>query len=44
MPWSDDISLLNDAHIDQARFLNVSQVTDSVLLALAAARGLTGNL
>jgi toxin-antitoxin system PIN domain toxin len=35
--WPDDISLLNNAKLDTTRLLTTSQVTDSYLLALAAA-------
>ena len=37
--WPDDISVLDSRHIDTARLLNHSQVTDSYLLALAHAHG-----
>lgn len=35
--WHDDISLMDVEHLDAARLLNSSQVTDSYLLALACA-------
>jgi toxin-antitoxin system PIN domain toxin len=35
--WPDDISLLDARHIDAARLLSSTQVTDSYLLALADA-------
>ena len=35
--WPDDLSLLDREHIDPARLLESSQVTDSYLLALARA-------
>ncbi len=35
--WPDDISLIDAGHLDTARLLNSSQVTDSYLLALACA-------
>ena len=35
--WADDLSLLDHGTVDAARLLNVSQVTDSYLLALACA-------
>lgn len=37
--WPDDISLLDPEKLDAARLLSTGQVTDSYLLALAAARG-----
>ncbi len=37
--WPDDISLLDTSHIESSRLLTHKQVTDSYLLALAAARG-----
>ena len=37
--WPDSISLMDAAHIDAARLLHASQVTDSYLLALAHAHG-----
>lgn len=37
--WGDDISLLDDRWVDAGRLLHHSQVTDTYLLALAAARG-----
>jgi toxin-antitoxin system PIN domain toxin len=35
--WPDDISLLDDEHVDAGRLLDSSHVTDSYLLALARA-------
>jgi toxin-antitoxin system PIN domain toxin len=35
--WPDDLSLLDREHVDAARLLDSSQVTDSYLLALASA-------
>jgi toxin-antitoxin system PIN domain toxin len=35
--WSDDISLFRASHVDVSHLLNARQVTDSYLLALAAA-------
>jgi toxin-antitoxin system PIN domain toxin len=37
--WSDDISLVGNTRIDPAHILTSGQVTDTYLLALAAARG-----
>jgi toxin-antitoxin system PIN domain toxin len=37
--WLDDISLLDRRHIDTGRLLTHKQVTDTYLLALAAAHG-----
>ncbi|HWD27768.1 MAG TPA: hypothetical protein VG387_11415, partial [Rhizomicrobium sp.] len=37
--WPDDISLLDERHIDAAQMLASGQVTDSYLLALAVAHG-----
>ncbi len=37
--WPDDISLFGDARIDPAQILTSGQVTDTYLLALAAAHG-----
>ena len=37
--WPDDVTLLDRRHIDAARLLDSSQVTDSYLLALAASQG-----
>ena len=37
--WSDDISLLDEQWVDASRLLHHSQMTDTYLLALAAARG-----
>jgi uncharacterized protein len=37
--WPDDISLLDPQHVNTARLLESSQVTDSYLLALARAHG-----
>lgn len=37
--WSDEISLLDPGAVDAAKLLTSAQVTDSYLLALAAARG-----
>lgn len=33
--WSDDISLLDREHVNEARLLDSAHVTDSYLLALA---------
>lgn len=35
--WPDDISVLDDTHVDATRLLSSSQITDSYLLALASA-------
>jgi toxin-antitoxin system PIN domain toxin len=35
--WPDDITLLDSRHIDNTRLLDTAQVTDTYLLALAAA-------
>lgn len=35
--WPDDLSLLNQQHVNTARLLDSAQVTDSYLLALAGA-------
>lgn len=37
--WPDDVSLFNAGRIKTARMLDASQVTDTYLLALAAAHG-----
>lgn len=37
--WPDDISLLHHDLVDPAKILNAAQITDTYLLALAAARG-----
>jgi toxin-antitoxin system PIN domain toxin len=37
--WPDDLTLLDRHHVDSARLLDTSQVTDTYLLALAAAHG-----
>lgn len=37
--WPDAISLLDSRYIDHVRLLDSAQVTDSYLLAMAAARG-----
>ena len=37
--WPDDISLLDPAHVDADQVLTSAQVTDTYLLALAAAHG-----
>ena len=37
--WPDDISLVETAMFDPAKILTVGQITDSYLLALAAAKG-----
>lgn len=37
--WPDDISLLSDDRVDAGQVLTSSQVTDTYLLALAAAHG-----
>jgi len=37
--WPDDISLLDQGHLNTARLLESAQVTDSYLLALARAHG-----
>lgn len=37
--WQDSVSLLDGAHADIAAILTVAEVTDSYLLALAAANG-----
>ena len=37
--WPDDVSLRDAARFDSARLLTVAQITDSYLLALAAANG-----
>lgn len=37
--WNDDISLLDNQWVDASRLLHHSQMTDTYLLALAAARG-----
>lgn len=37
--WPDDISLLNTDHVDANHVLTPAQVTDTYLLALAAAHG-----
>jgi len=37
--WSDDISLVDSSHVDAAQVLTSAQVTDTYLLALAAAHG-----
>ena len=37
--WSDDISLLDEQWVDASRLLHHSQLTDTYLLALAAAHG-----
>ena len=37
--WPDDISLLDQHHLNTRRLLDSSQVTDSYLLALARAHG-----
>lgn len=37
--WPDDITLLNGEHVYADRLLDSTQVTDSYLLALAAAHG-----
>ena len=37
--WPDDISLRDTAIFDPAKILTVGQITDSYLLALAAAKG-----
>jgi hypothetical protein len=37
--WPDEISLFDDRRIDRARLLDSCQITDSYLLALAAAHG-----
>ena len=36
--WPDDLSLVGSDHVDPAQILTSAQVTDSYLLALAAAR------
>ena len=36
--WPDDISIVDEEHVDAARLLTHGQVTDSYLLALARAR------
>lgn len=35
--WADDISALDNAHLDASRLLSAGQVTDTYLLALARA-------
>ena len=35
--WPDDLSLLDQGHVDATRLLDSTQVTDSYLLALARA-------
>jgi hypothetical protein len=37
--WPDNLTLLDSRHIDSARLLDSSQVTDTYLLALATAHG-----
>jgi len=37
--WPDDVRLFDGRHVDAARLLDSAQVTDSYLLALAAAHG-----
>jgi toxin-antitoxin system PIN domain toxin len=37
--WPDDISLLDRRHVEAAQVLGAGQVTDTYLLALAAAHG-----
>jgi toxin-antitoxin system PIN domain toxin len=37
--WPDDLTLLDSRYVDSARLLDTSQVTDTYLLALAAAHG-----
>lgn len=37
--WPDDVTLMDGNRIDRARLLDSAQVTDSYLLALAAAHG-----
>lgn len=37
--WPDDLSLRDASRFDHARLLDSAQITDSYLLALAAARG-----
>ena len=37
--WPDDISLADSRHVDAARLSSHAQLTDSYLLALAAAHG-----
>ncbi len=39
MFWADDITLLDERFVSTERLLNSGQVTDSYLLALAAAHG-----
>jgi hypothetical protein len=37
--WPDDVTLLDNQRVDSARLLDSGQVTDTYLLALAAAHG-----
>lgn len=37
--WPDDLSIVTATHIDVSRLLTSRQITDTYLLALAAARG-----
>lgn len=37
--WPDDVTLMDDKQVDGARLLDSAQVTDTYLLALAAAHG-----
>ncbi len=37
--WPDDLTLLDNRFVDSTRLLDTSQVTDTYLLALAAAHG-----
>ena len=37
--WSDDVTLLDSQRVDSARLLDSGQITDTYLLALAAAHG-----
>ncbi len=37
--WPDDLTLLDSRFVDSTRLLDTSQVTDTYLLALAAAHG-----
>lgn len=37
--WSDDFSILDEAHVDHTRLLGSRQLTDIYLLALAVKRG-----
>ena len=37
--WPDDVSLIDEAHVDHARLLGPKQITDVYLLALAVKHG-----